>query len=127
MQAQIQALLVVMGGREATERPNSEANMEVAKPPIFSREARNIAGFITVYKLFLRIKIRGVVVEEQIQWILLYVQREPADIQKKNVLEGLELEEAEFKLVREFLLELKKEFGGGNEESVKVAELKRVK
>jgi len=52
-------------GREATERPNSEANMKVAKPPIFSREVRNIAGFITVYKLFLRIKMR-VVVEEQI-------------------------------------------------------------
>ena len=46
IQAQIQALLVAIDGREATERPNSETNMKVAKPPIFSREARNIAEFI---------------------------------------------------------------------------------
>jgi len=36
------------------------------------------------------------------------------------------LEEVEFELVREFLLELKKKFGRENEELVKVAELKRV-
>jgi len=36
------------------------------------------------------------------------------------------LEEVEFELVREFLLELKKKFGRENEELVKVAKLKRV-
>ena len=36
------------------------------------------------------------------------------------------MEEVEFELVREFLLELKKKFGRENEELVKVAELKRV-
>jgi len=39
----------------------------VAKPPIFSGEARNIAGFIIVFKLFLKMKIRKAAVEEQIQ------------------------------------------------------------
>jgi len=34
--------------------------------------------------------------------------------------------EAEFESVGEFLLELKKEFGGEDEESVKVVELRRV-
>ena len=43
------------------------------------------------------------------------------------MLEYLESEEVEFKLVGEFLLELKKEFGRGNEESVKMVELKRMK
>jgi len=38
----------------------------------------------------------------------------------------LELGEVEFRLARKFLLELKKEFGKGNEESVKVAELKKI-
>jgi len=37
----------------------------------------------------------------------------------------LEIGEAEFGSVGEFLLELRKEFGGGNGESVKVAELRR--
>ena len=46
---------------------------------------------------------------------------------KENLLEDLETEEIEFELVEKFLLELKKEFGGGDKESVKVAELKRIK
>ena len=55
--------------------------------------------------------MRGILVEKQIQWILSYVQRELADIQK-NLLEDLELGKAEFRLAGEFLLELKKEFEG---------------
>ena len=42
------------------------------------------------------------------------------------MLEDLELEEIKFRSAGEFLLELKKEFGGGNEELVKVAEPRRV-
>ena len=48
------------------------------------------------------------------------------DVWKENVLEDLKLGEIEFELVGEFLLELKKEFGKGDEKSVKVAELKNV-
>ena len=43
-----------------------------------------------------------------------------ANIWKKNLLEDLVLEEVEFRLVKEFLLEIKKEFGEGNEKLVKV-------
>jgi len=42
-----------------------------------------------------------------------------ANIWKENVLEDLE--------AGEFLAEIKKEFGGGDKESVKVAELKKIK
>ena len=45
---------------------------------------------------------------------------------KENMLEELEAEELEFKTVGEFLAEIKKEFGGGEEESAKVAELKKL-
>ena len=41
-------------------------------------------------------------------------------------MEELETGEIEFKLAGEFLAEIKKEFGGGDEESVKVAELKKI-
>jgi len=41
-------------------------------------------------------------------------------------MEELETGEIEFKSAGEFLAEIKKEFGGGDEESVKVAELKKI-
>jgi len=65
-------------------------------------------------------------VEEQIQWILSYVQGESADIWKENVIEELETGEIEFDLAGEFLAEIRKEFGEGDEESVKVVELKKI-
>ena len=42
-------------------------------------------------------------------------------------MEELEAGEVEYKSAGEFLAEIKKEFGGGDEELVKVAELKRIK
>ena len=71
-------------------------------------------------------KSREELVEGQIQWILSYVQEGAADIQKENMLEDLEVGEVEYELAGEFLMEIKKEFGGGDEESVKVVELKRM-
>jgi len=38
-------------------------------------------------------------------------------------MEELEIGEMEYEMVEEFLMSLKKEFGGGEEESVKVVEL----
>ena len=42
-------------------------------------------------------------------------------------MEELEAGEIEYKSVGEFLAEIRKEFGGGDEEPVKIAELKRIK
>jgi len=78
-----------------------------------------------IYRLYLRVKIRKTMVEEQIQWILSYVERGLVNVWKKNLLEDLESEEVEFRSAGEFLLELKKEFGGGDEELVKIVELKK--
>jgi len=58
--------------------------------------------------------------------VLFYVQGRLADVWKENVLEEVEVEELEFEIVVEFLAEIKKEFGGGEEESVKVAELRKL-
>ena len=41
-------------------------------------------------------------------------------------MEELESEEVEYKLAEEFLISLKKEFGGGEEELVKAAELRKL-
>jgi len=48
------------------------------------------------------------------------------DIWKENVMEELEVEEMEYETAEEFLTVLKKEFGRGEEESVKVAELRKL-
>ena len=59
------------GEEEVTFQPNTGSNIEVAKPQIFNGEARDVLGFLTVCKLYIR--IRETAVEEQVQWILSYV------------------------------------------------------
>jgi len=100
--------------------------MEVAKPAIFNGEAVKVGGFIMAYRLFVKMKLREISVEEQVQWVLSYVQGGSADVWKENVMEELEAEEVEYKSVEEFLTSLRKEFGGGEEESVKAAELRKL-
>ena len=122
MQAQIQALLAAQGagaGREAMGS-NMGSHMEVAKPAIFNGEAAKVGGFITACRLFLRMKMRGTTVEEQVQWVLSYVQGGLADIWKENVMEEMEAGEVEYESAEEFLTCLRNEFGGGEEESVNV-------
>ena len=60
------------------------------------------------------------------QWILSYVQGGMVDIWKENVMEELEAEEVGYEIAEEFLISFKKEFGGGEEELVKVAELRKL-
>ena len=100
--------------------------MEVAKPAIFNGEAGKVGGFIMACRLFIRMKLRGMTVEEQMQWVLLYVQGGSADVWKEGVMEELELEEIEYETVEKFFTSLRKKFGGGEKESVKVAELRRM-
>ena len=98
----------------------------MAKPAIFSGEAGKVGGFITACRLFIRMKLRGTTVEEQVQWVLLYVQGGPADVWKENIIEELESGEIEYEIAEEFFTSLRKEFGGGEEESVKATELRRM-
>ena len=98
----------------------------MAKLAIFNGEAGKVGGFITACRLFLRMKLRGATVEEQVQWVLSYVQGGSADVWKENVMEELESGKVEHESVEEFLTSLKKEFGGGEEESVKATELRRM-
>ena len=55
-----------------------------------------------------------------------FVQGGSADIWKENIMEELEAGEMEYETVEEFLIALKKEFSGGEEKSVKVAELRKL-
>ena len=129
MQVQIQALLAAAGGaggEQGTAGSNTGSHMEVAKLAIFSGEAGRVGGFITACRLYIKMKLRENTVEEQVQWALTYVQGGLADVWKENIIEELESGEVEYELVEEFLSCLKKEFGGGEEESVKAAELRKL-
>ena len=129
MQAQIQALLAAqggVGGGGAGTGSNAGTHMEVAKLAIFNGEAGKVGGFITVCRLYIKMRLRGNTVEEQIQWVLTYVQGGSADVWKENIMEELEAGEVEYESVEEFFTILRKEFGGGEEELVKVAELRRM-
>jgi len=129
MQAQIQALLAAQGGAGAggvATGTNTGSHMEVAKPAIFNGEAGRVGGFISACKIYIRNKLRGETVEGQVQWALSYVQGGSADVWKENLMEELESGEIEYESIEEFFTSLKKEFGGGEEESVKAAELRKI-
>jgi len=74
LQAQIQALLVVQRERTAS------GVGEVARPQMFDESSKKVLGFMIAFKLYIRMKMRGIAVEEHIQWILSYVQEGLADI-----------------------------------------------
>ena len=48
------------------------------------------------------------------------------DIWKENVMEELEAGEMEYESIKEFFTSMKKEFGGGEKEATKAAELRRL-
>jgi len=85
---------------------------EVAMPAIFNGETEKMGGFVMVCRLYLRMKMREATVEEQVFWVLSHVQGGSADVWKENILEELEAKEMEYEIAEEFLMTLKKEFGG---------------
>ena len=126
---QIQALLAAAGGaggERGTAGANTGAHLEVAKPAIFNGEAGRVGGFVTACRLYIKMRLRGNMVEEQVQWALTYVQGGSVDVWKENVMDEIEAGEVEFESVEEFFTCLKKEFGGEEEESVKAAELRKL-
>ena len=123
MQAQIQALLArEAGGREKRR----EEGVEIAKPQIFDGILTKVGGFISACKLYIRMRMRGELVEGQVQWMLSYIQGGSADVWKENIMEELESGEVEYESAEEFLMGLRKEFGEGEEELVKAAELRKL-
>ena len=119
LQEQIVALTVQIGGSVG----RATVRMEVARPQMFDGTMSKVSGLVMACKLYIKMKMREAVVEEQIQWILLYVQGRSADVWKENVLKDLEEGELKYESVGKFLAAIKKEFGGEEE---LVAELRRL-
>ena len=131
LQEQVAALTAQLGqqgggGGEERAAAATEEATEVAKPQIFNGTPSKVFGFVGACRIYIKTRLREASVEAQINWVLSYVQGGSADIWKENVLEELETGEIEFENVGEFLAEIRREFGGGDEELVKVAELKKI-
>ena len=103
------------------------AATKVVKPQTFGGTLSKVSEFVRVCRLYIKMRLRNVPVEEQIQWVLSYIQRGLVDIWKKNVMEEIEIGEIKFETAGEFLAEIRREFGGEDEKLVKVAELKKIK
>jgi len=114
------------GGAERRIGRGAAAATKVAKPQTFDGIPSKVSEFLSACKLYIRIRLRESTVEEQIQWILSYIQKGSTDIWKENIMKELDTGEVEYESIGEFLTEIKKEFGRGDEELVKVAELKKI-
>ena len=88
--------------------------------------AEKVLGFLIIYKLYIRMRIRDAVVEEQVQWMQLYMQGELANTWKENIIEDLESESLVYIILGEFLIDLEQKIGRGNNETMKVVELKKI-
>jgi len=125
IQAQIQALLVAQeGAQERTVGSSLRSHMEIAKLAIFNGEAGKARGFVTACRSYLKMKMREGTIEEQVIWVLSYVQGGSVDIWKENIIEELEAEKMEYESIEEFFTSMKKEFGKGEKEATKTAELR---
>ena len=73
LQEQIVMLTAQVEGR--AERGGGEVAMstEVAKPQVFDRTSSKVLGFVMAYKLYVKIKLREIALEEQIKWVLSYM------------------------------------------------------
>ena len=63
LQEQIVVLTIQVGGSVS----KAAADTKVARPQIFDRTLSKVSGFVTACKLYIKMKMRELAVEEQIQ------------------------------------------------------------
>ena len=59
------------------------------------------------------------------QWVLSYMQGELVDIWKENIIEDLKSRSLSYVTVEEFLSDLKEEFGGRDDEMIKLKKIEQ--
>jgi len=75
----MQELLIIL--RERAElKLNSGSQVEITTLSLFDEKASKVEGFVMICKLYLRMRIKGTIVKEQVQWMLMYVQGRSANV-----------------------------------------------
>ena len=69
LQEQIMTLTIQVG--KGAER--AVVSIKIARPQVFDGTPSKVSGFVTACRLYIKMKMKEAVVEEQIQWVLLYV------------------------------------------------------
>ena len=105
---------------------NRGARVEVAKPLLFSRRMKEVNVFINTTYLYLSIKIIGELEATKITWVLSYVQKRVAEVQKDNLLDELLKEESETKTAKELFSKMKNKFGEIVEKEQKIEQLRTI-
>ena len=59
--------------REAELRPNNGFHAEITKLSLFNGKVSKIKRFVIVCKLYMKMRMREMMVKEEIQWVLTYV------------------------------------------------------
>jgi len=67
------AEVVVEEAKVVVTQPNTRSNVKVAKLQTFNGEVSKILSFLVAYKLYIRMRMRDVAVEEHMQWVLSYI------------------------------------------------------
>ena len=73
LQEQVEVLTAQLAGRAGGVGGDAAINTEVAKLQVFDEISLKVSGFVTAYKLYLKMKMNRIALEKQIQWILSYV------------------------------------------------------
>jgi len=63
-------LQILLAGREGerevvVSQPNTRSNIKVAKPQIFNGVANKFSGFLITCRLYIRMRMKNMVIEEQ--------------------------------------------------------------
>jgi len=69
----IQELLKILRRKAAETKARNRSQAEMATMPLFDREISKVEGFVMACKLYVRIRMRETTIEDQVQWVLIYV------------------------------------------------------
>jgi len=98
-------------------RPNIGLNIEMDKLQIFDETVRKISGFLMVCQLYIRMKMRDILVKKVGAVDAVICIRRI----NRYIIENLENSSLIFAIVEKFFTNLRQEFGEGNDKTMKIA------